>query len=196
MRAKINNAERPAPAIVPPNGGSMARAFTILLVFAGLAIAFPLLFEKFGQQPKAGSSTAATASTAPPSPAAAYSGRRAQIAPDSRGHFITDVRIAGQTFRAMVDTGASVVAINSSAARRIGLSLKSDDFKYRISTANGETLAAIAILPGIEIGRVRMENVEAMVLRDDALSGTLLGMSFLKRLRHYEVSNGTLMLTQ
>lgn len=180
---------------MPENGGSMARVFTILLVFAGLAIAFPLLFEKFGQQPKAGSNTSATASTAPQTPAA-YSGRRTQIAPDGRGHFITDIRVAGQTLRAMVDTGASVVAINMSAARRIGLSLKPADFKYRVSTANGETLAASALLPSIEIGRIRVENVEAMVLRDDALSDTLLGMSFLKRLRHYEVSNGALMLTQ
>ncbi|MBB3219073.1 aspartyl protease family protein [Ochrobactrum sp. RC6B] len=174
----------------------MARAFTILLVFAGLAIAFPLLFEKFSPQRKAGSSTAATASSASSSPSTAYSGRRAQITPDSRGHFIADVRIAGQTLRAMVDTGASVVAINANAARRIGLSLKPDDFRYRVSTANGKTLAAHAILPSIEIGRIRVENVDAMVLRDDALSDTLLGMSFLKRLRHYEVSNGALLLTQ
>jgi len=174
----------------------MARVFTILLVFAGLAIAFPLLFEKFGQQPNAGSNTSTTASSAPSSPSTAYSGRRAQIKPDSRGHFIADVKIAGQTLRALVDTGASVVAINANAARRIGLSLKPDDFKYRVSTANGETLAAAAILPSIEIGRIRVEDVEAMVLRDDALSDTLLGMSFLKRLRHYEVSNGALMLSQ
>lgn len=175
-------------------GGSMARVFTILLVFAGLAIAFPLLFEKFSPRPNAGAS--ATASTAPSQNPAAYSGRRTQIAPDGRGHFITDIKITGQTLRAMVDTGASVVAINASAARRIGLSLKPDDFRYRVSTANGETLAAHAILPGIEIGRIRVEDVEAMILRDDALSDTLLGMSFLKRLRHYEVSNGALMLTQ
>ncbi len=119
-----------------------------------------------------------------------------QIAPDSRGHFITDIKVAGQSLRAMVDTGASVVAINASAARRVGLALKPADFKYRVSTANGETIAASAILPSIEIGRVRLENVEAMVLRDDALSDTLLGMSFLRRLRHYEVSNGALVLTQ
>ncbi|MBB4095046.1 TIGR02281 family clan AA aspartic protease [Ochrobactrum pecoris] len=174
----------------------MARVFTILLVFAGLAIAFPLLFEKFGQGPKAVSNTSATASTVPSQNATAYSGRRTQIAPDSRGHFITDIKVAGQSLRAMVDTGASVVAINASAARRVGLSLKPADFKYRVSTANGETIAASATLPSIEIGRVRLENVEAMVLRDDALSDTLLGMSFLKRLRHYEVSNGTLVLTQ
>ena len=174
----------------------MARAFTILLVFAGLTIAFPLLFEKFGQQPKPGSSTSSSASTAPSPVLSAYSGRRTQIAPDSRGHFISDIKIAGQSLRAMVDTGASLVAINTSAARRIGLSLKPADFKYRVSTANGETVAASALLPSIEIGRIRVEDVEAMVLRDDALSDMLLGMSVLRRLRHYEVSNGVLVLTQ
>ncbi len=52
------------------------------------------------------------------------------------------------------------------------------------------------MLNSVEIGRIRVENVEAIVLRDEALSGILLGMSFLKRLRHYEVANGALILTQ
>lgn len=173
----------------------MARIFFIVLMLAGLATAFPILFEKF-QSVTVEQAATATPSTSSQQNPSAYSGRRTQIAPDSRGHFITDVKVAGQSLRAMVDTGASVVAINTSAARRIGLSLRPADFKYRVSTANGETVAASAILSSIEIGRVRLENVEAMVLHDDALSDTLLGMSFLKRLRHYEVSNGTLVLTQ
>jgi aspartyl protease family protein len=48
----------------------------------------------------------------------------------------------------------------------------------------------------IEIGRVHVENIEAVVLDDKALSGTLIGMSFLKRLDRFEVENGALLLVQ
>jgi aspartyl protease family protein len=38
--------------------------------------------------------------------------------------------------------------------------------------------------------------VPATVARDSSLSGTLLGMSFLNRLKKFEVDSGTLVLTQ
>lgn len=173
----------------------MARILFIVLILAGLATAFPILFERF-QSATVEQAATATPSTSSPQNPSAYSGRSAQIAPDSRGHFITDIRFNGQNLRGMIDTGASSVAINASTARRIGISLRPDDFRYRVSTANGETPAARAVLSSVEIGRIRVENVEAIVLRDEALSDILLGMTFLKRLRHYEVANGALILTQ
>jgi aspartyl protease family protein len=94
----------------------------------------------------------------------------------------------------MVDTGASLVAINETTARRIGVSIASLDFKYPISTANGETRAAHIRLQRVEIGSVRVEDVDAFVLRDKALSGTLIGMSFLKRLGAYSAEGDRLRL--
>jgi aspartyl protease family protein len=38
--------------------------------------------------------------------------------------------------------------------------------------------------------------VPAVVLEDSALSGTLVGMSFLKRLSKYQVQNGAMVLQQ
>ncbi len=35
-----------------------------------------------------------------------------------------------------------------------------------------------------------------MVLKDEALSGTLIGMSFLKRLSSFQVADGSLKLVQ
>lgn len=43
---------------------------------------------------------------------------------------------------------------------------------------------------------MRIENVGAMVLDDKALSGTLIGMSFLKGLASYKVEDGRLHLTR
>ncbi len=123
-------------------------------------------------------------------------GRLERIKMDSRGHFVVDARLNGRTSQVLVDTGATYVAINESTARRLGIRLRDSDFKYKVRTANGITMAAAATIDEIQIGRVRVTNVEASVSRDEALGVTLLGMSFLKKLSRFEISSGELVLTQ
>ena len=89
-----------------------------------------------------------------------------------------------------------MVAINVSTAQRIGIDRADLDFRYAVDTANGKARAAYIRLDRIEIGPVRIENVGAMVLEDKALSGTLIGMSFLKALSSYKVEEGKLHLTR
>lgn len=123
-------------------------------------------------------------------------GRSVKIAADQRGHFIAKAKLNGRPADVLVDTGATLVAINESLARRIGLKLTKADFKYKVNTANGQTRAASVMIKEIEIGRVRVENVEASVLKDEALDGILLGMSFLGKLKSAEVRSGILVLAQ
>ena len=124
------------------------------------------------------------------------SGRKVSLDADSRGHFVADFRINGRKVEAMVDTGATLVAINLTTARRIGLPINPEDFKYSVETANGTAPAATATISSLAIGRIQIENVDAVVLQDKALSNTLIGVSFLNRLGKYQVENGTLLLTQ
>ena len=123
-------------------------------------------------------------------------GRKARIAMDSRGHFVTKAKMNGRNEEVLVDTGATYVAINESLARRLGIKLKDSDFKYKVRTANGITYAAAAVIEEIQIGRVRVQNVQASVSRDEALSTVLLGMSFLKKLNKFEISGNELILIQ
>ncbi len=124
------------------------------------------------------------------------SGRKARIKMDDRGHFVTDARMNGRRVPVLVDTGATSVAINKTTARKMGIRLSSSDFKYTVNTANGQTKAATAVIKRIEIGRVRVNNVRAMVLDDKSLKGTLLGMTFLGELRSFGVKNRQLILEQ
>lgn len=124
------------------------------------------------------------------------SGRKVRLEANQRGHFVADFRLNGRKVEAMVDTGATLVAVNLSTARRIGLPITPDDFKYFVDTANGKAPAATATLESLAIGRIRVENVQAVVLHDKALSDTLIGVSFLNRLSKYQVENGSLLLTQ
>ena len=121
-------------------------------------------------------------------------GRVARIERDRSGHYLASARLNGRRYDVLVDTGATMVAINESTARRIGIKLTEADFRYRVNTANGVAEAARAVIDEVEIGRV--VDVPATIARDSALSGVLLGMSFLNRLKKVEVESGTLVLMQ
>lgn len=115
---------------------------------------------------------------------------------DGGGHFGGDFRLNGRAVPAMVDTGATYVAINRTTARRIGLRIAEADFTASANTANGRVRVAPAIIERIAIGRIELRDVQAVVLDDRALSGTLVGMSFLSRLGRYSVEDGTLVLEE
>lgn len=111
------------------------------------------------------------------------------------GHFETDAVVNGRHVQFLVDTGASVVVLRESEAARLGIRPTAGDYRARVSTANGVTLAAPADLNEIEIGRLKVQHVDALILPDHALSHNLLGMSFLSRV-NFEHKNGRLILTQ
>lgn len=128
-------------------------------------------------------------------PAASLSTKVA-IPMDARGHFVTDFRFNGEKVKALVDTGATYVALNKSTAQRIGMRIASDEMKYTVSTANGEAAAAAISIDEVSIGKIRVRNVPALVLEDKALDGVLLGMSFLKELDRFAIQDRTLILEQ
>ena len=122
--------------------------------------------------------------------------RTARAFRDINGHFSFDAMMNGTHVKVLVDTGASSVAINQSTARRIGIKLRSNDFRHVANTANGKAKFARAKIKEIRIGKLLVRNVEAAVLEDRALDGTLLGMSFLNKLKRFEIQGRTLKLTQ
>src|ERR1700716_1977665 len=125
------------------------------------------------------------------------SGRRSLSIPrDSRGHFLTEGRIDGQRIGFMVDTGASVVALNETSAARFGLRPSRGDYNATVTTANGTIKAARTRLAMVDIGGLVVRDVDAMVLPDAALSENLLGLSFLSKLKRFEYANGKLVLEQ
>ncbi len=66
----------------------------------------------------------------------------------------------------------------------------------RVTTANGEVKAASVTIETLQIGRITLDDVQAVVLEDKALGDTLIGMSFLKRLGKFSVEDGALLLVQ
>lgn len=117
-----------------------------------------------------------------------------ELKADSRGHFIVQAEINGRDIWVMVDTGATAVALSYEDAKEAGLRPGSLDFNIPITTANGVGMAAKVKLDRVEIDGVRVYDVDGMVLPEGALRGSLLGMSYLSRLRGFKVEDGVLYL--
>jgi aspartyl protease family protein len=111
-------------------------------------------------------------------------GRAAALRKRDDGHFWAEAEINGTHVRLMVDTGASIVALTRQDALRLGLRSEDLVFDMRIATAGGERRGAFVLLEEVVVGRVRVPDVEAVVM-DDALQQSLLGMSFLNRLSEW-----------
>ncbi|HIV72900.1 MAG TPA: retroviral-like aspartic protease family protein [Candidatus Aquabacterium excrementipullorum] len=95
------------------------------------------------------------------------------------GHFVTLGSINGRTVNFVVDTGATLVAMSASEARRIGLKYDHGEQGYS-STANGVVRSYRIKLASVRIRDVEIQNVEASV-SEGSMPFVLLGNSFLTR---------------
>lgn len=116
------------------------------------------------------------------------------VAADYRGHYMVHPTIDNYRVKMMVDTGATTVALTASDAKALGLALRPSDYTISLNTANGLVRGARVILREVRLGDILVRNVEAVVLPAGALSMSLLGSSFLGKLKGYEVQTGRMVL--
>ncbi|AYG64835.1 MULTISPECIES: TIGR02281 family clan AA aspartic protease [unclassified Rhizobium] len=170
-----------------------------VLVFAGViavaATQVPMLVNSYNERAEKPAPVEA-ASLAPPKAEAPVSYGSVQLRANAGGHYEGDFTINGRSVHGMIDTGATYVAINESTARSLGFSGVDLDYRYPIQTANGTSKVAHVKLDRLEIGTIRVRDVDAVVAKDSALSTTLIGMSFMKKLNSFGVQNGNLLLKQ
>jgi aspartyl protease family protein len=110
------------------------------------------------------------------------------------GHFTVKAEVNGTSTTMIVDTGASTIVLRPEDAKKAGIDVNRLSFTVPVTTANGRTVAAPVRLDSVSIGPLERENVEALVAEPKALTESLLGMSFLGRLRSYEFSGDFLTL--
>ena len=113
---------------------------------------------------------------------------------DERGHFIVNATVNGAPLRALIDTGATAVAINMSDARRAGVNFAGAR-RVMVHTAGGARQALLVRLASVRIGDILVQDVEATVSEANELPVALLGMSLLNQLE-LQRSGRTLTLTR
>jgi clan AA aspartic protease (TIGR02281 family) len=108
------------------------------------------------------------------------------------GHFVLEAEVNRAPVRFLVDTGASLVFLTPDDARAAGIDPRELEYTQLVGTGNGFTRAAPVVLREVRIDDLSLDNVRAAVL--DNLGQSVLGMSFLGRLRGFEMHAGSLTL--
>lgn len=108
-------------------------------------------------------------------------GQSVTLIANSQGHFVTIGTINGVTVRVLVDTGATLVSMSSTEAKRLGINY-TEGQKAFSSTANGVVPTYHVKINEVRLGDVTLNNVDGMVHAGDNLPIVLLGMSFLNRM--------------
>ncbi|MFN4263935.1 MAG: TIGR02281 family clan AA aspartic protease [Thioalkalivibrionaceae bacterium] len=112
----------------------------------------------------------------------APAGRRERVHPDSRGSYTASGAINGRAVTFLVDTGASLVAINEEDARALGLSSTRGTQPLTLETAQGIVVGRALTLDSVRLGGIELRRVEAVILPGRFPREPLLGMSFLSQL--------------
>jgi aspartyl protease family protein len=96
-----------------------------------------------------------------------------------QGHYITSGYINNQPVIFLLDTGATVVSVPETVAKRLGLRA---GYASQSTTANGTIETYATRLKNVGIGSIELSNVAAHINPHMQGEEILLGMSFLKNL--------------
>jgi len=168
-----------------------------VITFAAAALVAGMIVPHYAEQMNAhpAHQTMAARPATPAEPASSNPDS-VEVARDAFGHFRVEGRVDGRHLEFMVDTGASVIALTADDAAQLGIHPADREYTVLLKTANGTVRAAPTTLDTVEIGDIMVHDVAAVVMPDGALSENLLGLSFLSRLRHFEYSEGKMVLEQ
>jgi aspartyl protease family protein len=112
---------------------------------------------------------------------------------NQQDQYITTGSINGSPVKFLVDTGANIVAMNTKTARGLGIDI-STGRKMRATTAGGTIDSTEVYLGMVQVGEIKISNVQAVVLEGEYPTEVLLGMSFLRKVK-IEENAGLMMLT-
>lgn len=106
-----------------------------------------------------------------------------QIWPDPLGMYLTSGSINNFPVEFLVDTGATLVAMNKIQAKRLGLDYKLTGEQALTTTASGTAKAYYLSLDKVKVGDILLRSVPAAVIDGEFPIKVLLGNSFLNRLQ-------------
>jgi aspartyl protease family protein len=169
-----------------------------VVTFAAVAVVAGLIIPHYADHMKgrAASPSAPARPASEPATRVSSGPSSVVVSRDTFGRFRADGRIDGRELQFTVDTGASIVALTADDAAQLGIHPSAAEYTMLISTANGTVRAAPTTLDMVEVGDIMVHDVAAVVMPDGALRDNLLGLSFLSRLRHFEYSEGKMVLEQ
>jgi aspartyl protease family protein len=111
----------------------------------------------------------------------------------SDGHFYVRATVDDFPIRFLVDTGASHIVLSPADARKLGIETDELIFDRFYETANGTVRGCSIRIGDLRIGDIHLKEIGASV-NEAEMRHSLLGMTFFRRLKSYEVKNDVLTL--
>jgi aspartyl protease family protein len=99
----------------------------------------------------------------------------------------------GVRIRFLIDTGASDTVLSPSDAMALGIDVRALDFSKVYSTANGMGRGAPYTLDELSVGPISVSPMPVSI-NGAEMRSSLLGMTFLRRLRSFEIQGRRLIL--
>lgn len=109
------------------------------------------------------------------------------------GHFSVIGSANGTTINFLIDTGASDIVLSPGDAARLGIPVATLNFTRMTQTANGIGRGAAYTLASLAIGPIERHDVPVTVNQAE-MTGSLLGMAFLRTLASIEIAGNTMTL--
>ncbi|MFN3726306.1 MAG: TIGR02281 family clan AA aspartic protease [Allosphingosinicella sp.] len=167
----------------------------LLVVLVGLGLGFLIPLDE-GDSPKAevaqSAEPAEVAAERPAGPAAAGWGTETRLRRESGGHFLAQARINGQPIQAVVDTGASTVALTVADAQRAGIAVDPSRFDVVGTGASGAVRGHEISLSSVSVDGKEVRSIRGVVL--EGLDVSLLGQSYLSRISGVEMRGDEMVL--
>jgi aspartyl protease family protein len=114
-------------------------------------------------------------------------GHTVEIARTAAGDFQIATEVNGVRVPMVLDTGATSVMLTRDAAIAAGLPVEMIRYTVNVETANGRAQAAAVNIDSVAIGGIVEHSVPALIAQPGQLKMSLLGMSFLARLKSWEM---------
>lgn len=153
-----------------PQAQSMGKIMTILAWVCGLALLTMVFSDALERQINPNPD---------PRSELTRSGMQVSLQQNRMGHYVAGGLINGQRVTFLVDTGATDVSVPAHLANYLGLAAGRS---IPVSTANGVIRVAETSIQALEIGGIRLSDVDANLNPGMTGDKILLGMSALKQL--------------
>ena len=159
-------------------------ALAWIAIFAALFAIFSFRFEFISIWERVKADISGTAGQS-------ISGEAIELRRQDDGHYWITVDINGKPVRFMVDSGATMTAINATTAKEAGV--EANGYPIILSTANGRVAAKRATVLSLVVGPHKIEN-HPVVVSESFGDVNLLGMNFLNNMQSWRVEANKMIL--
>jgi aspartyl protease family protein len=115
------------------------------------------------------------------------------ITESTDGAYLVIGRVNGTPVHFMVDTGASDIVLSPADARRLGIALDTLVFAHVYETANGQGRGAPYRVATLQVGGIVLHDVPVSI-NQAPMQTSLLGMTFLRRLKSFAIADHKMVL--